>query len=100
MQVNFNADKSGVASGYLGAIYNDKTTVNEYIGCQKGSDNGIFCHAKKEDGTHVACSARSSHLAQAVSSLSGGARLIFAFSASGACTAISIGNSSEYQDKL
>jgi hypothetical protein len=100
VQVTVNADGSGIASGYLGAIYNNTATTVEYIGCQKGSDNRILCLARVEGAaTNVNCSARSAYLAQAISSLSGDARLIFTWNASGTCTGISVGHSSEYQDK-
>jgi hypothetical protein len=100
VQATVNADGSGIASGYLGAIYNDPSSTMEYIGCQKGSDDLVFCHARVEGAaTNVNCSARSSYLAQAVASISGDARVIFTWNSSGTCTGISVGHSSEYQDK-
>ena len=93
-----NADGSGIAVAYLGAVYNADGTI-EYLGCQKGANNGVFCHARTEAGVHAACSVTSSYLATAVASLSPDARVIFTWNASGACTGVSVQHSSEYQDK-
>jgi hypothetical protein len=92
-----NADGTGSASGYLGMIYNRPD--NEWIGCQKSSTNVVFCHAKNTANVVVDCWATSAFLANAVSSISSDARVLFLFNANGTCTQITVGHSSGYEDK-
>ena len=92
-----NADGTGSASGYLGMIYNRPD--NEWIGCQKSSTNLVMCHAKNTDQLIVDCWANSAFLANAVSSISADARLVFIFDAGGRCTQITVQHSSAFEDK-
>lgn len=98
VQINKNADGSGLAVAYLGAIYNGDGTT-EWMGCQKSAKDRVFCHARTEQGVQVSCSVTSSYLATALSSMSADARLIFTWDAKGVCTGVSVQHSSEYQDK-
>jgi len=95
-----NADGSGSASGYLGAIYNGPS-VRQWMGCQRNENDNVFCHAIDEAaGTRsVSCTAQSAFLAQSVSSISPDVRLLFQWNAQGVCTRIQVTHSSEYQDK-
>jgi len=93
-----NADGSGIAVAYLGAIYNGDG-VSEWFGCQKSALDRVFCHARTDGGVQVSCSVKSNYLAQSVASISPDSRVIFTWNAKGACTAISVQHSSEYQDK-
>ena len=92
-----NADGTGSASGHLGMIYNRPD--NEWIGCQKSSTNVVFCHAKNTAQVIVDCWATSAYLANAVSSISADARVVFRFDAGGKCTQIVVQHSSSYEDK-
>ena len=95
-----NADGSGSASGYLGAIYNGPS-VRQWMGCQRNENDNVFCHAIDEAaGTRsVSCTVKSAFLAQSVSSISPDVRLLFQWNAQGVCTRIQVTHSSEYQDK-
>jgi hypothetical protein len=92
-----NDDGTGSASGYLGMIYNRPD--NEWIGCQKSSTNLIMCHAKNTANQFADCWASSAFLANAISSVSPDARLVFRFDAGGKCTQITVQHSSAYEDK-
>jgi len=92
------SDGSGQATGYFGHIYNSPT-VNEFFGCQKYVDGGLYCQAKTEANVHVTCSTNSAYLGKAVSSLSPDARVTVRWNAAGVCTGITVTHSSEYQDK-
>lgn len=98
VRITQNVDGSGVAVAYLGMVYNG-SGLTEYLGCQKSGTDQVFCHARTETGTHVACFTTSSHLAQSVSSISPDARVTFRWNAGGACTQIAVQHSSEYADK-
>jgi hypothetical protein len=95
-----NADGSGSASGYLGAIYNGPST-RQWMGCQRSENDNVFCHAIGEaaGSTVVSCTVQSAFLAQSVSSISPDVRLLFQWNAQGVCTRIQVAHSSEYQDK-
>ena len=69
--INKNADGSGSASAYLGAVYNSDGTI-EYLGCQKSGKDRVFCHARTEADVRVSCSVISNYLAQSVASLVAG----------------------------
>jgi hypothetical protein len=92
-----NSDGSGSASGYLGMIYNRPD--NEWIGCQRSSTNLVICHAMNTAQVVVACSANSAFLANAVSSFSADARVVFQFDVRGTCTQITVQHSSRFEDK-
>jgi hypothetical protein len=96
--INKNADGSGLAVAYLGAIYNGDGAT-EWFGCQKSAKDRVFCHARTEGGVQVSCSVTSSYVATAVASMSPDARVIFTWNAKGTCTGVSVQHSSEYQDK-
>jgi hypothetical protein len=96
--INKNADGSGLALAYLGAVYNGDGAI-EYLGCQKSGKDRVFCHARTEADVRVSCSVVSSFLAQSVSSMSPDARLSFTWDAKGVCTGVAVQHSSEYQDK-
>lgn len=94
-----NADGSGRASAYLGAIYNGPST-RQWIGCQRSESDNVFCHAIDEAYVEVvACSVQSAFLAQSIDSISPDVRLTFYWNAQGACTRIQVSHSSEFQDK-
>lgn len=93
-----NADGSGVASAYLGMIYN-YTDNNEYFGCQKSSTNVVFCLTKSVDEVFASCMTTSAYLANAVSSISPDARVSFRWDTGGRCTNITVSHSSEFEDK-
>ena len=92
-----NADGTGSASGYLGMIYNRPDI--EFIGCQKSSTNVVICHAMNTAQVVVSCWTTSAFLANAVSSISADARVVFRFDAGARCTQIAVQHSSSYEDK-
>jgi hypothetical protein len=92
-----NADGSGLISGYLGMIYNG-TGRNEYFGCQRYDNGGMYCLAMNENKEYVNC-VGSAYLAKSLSTLSPDARLQVNFDANGYCTQVWVVHSSEYADK-
>jgi hypothetical protein len=92
-----NADGSGLVSGYLGMIYNG-TGKNEYFGCQRYHNGGMYCLAMNESKQTVNCTG-SAFLAKSLTSLSPDARLQVRFDANGNCTQVWVIHASEYQDK-
>lgn len=93
------ADGSGAATGFLGHIYNGPG-MRQWIGCQRDENDNVMCHAFDEAAVSpVACSVKSSFLAQSVSSISPDSRITFYWNAQGTCTRIQVVHSSEFQDK-
>lgn len=99
VSITHNADGSGHAYAYLGHIYNGRS-VAQWFGCQADANGNVMCHASHETGSPiVACSVKSTFLAQSVASISPDSRVVFYWDANGKCTRISVIHSSEFQDK-
>lgn len=92
-----NADGSGLISGYLGSIYNG-TGRNEYFGCQRYNNGGMYCLAMNENKDTANC-VGSEYLAKSLTTLAPDTRIQVNFDANGRCTQTWVIHSSEYPDK-
>jgi hypothetical protein len=91
------SDGSGFITGYLGMIYNG-TGKNEYFGCQRYNNGGMYCLATDENKVSANC-VGSEYLAKSLTLLSPDTRLHVNFDANGRCTQTWVIHSSEYPDK-
>jgi hypothetical protein len=90
------------AYGTLGAARNSSDAV-QFISCDvhaygDGTKN-MSCAAKNTAGTYVYCTSTVAALVETARSLAGDSFVYFQWDASGACTYLGVGHSSEYAPK-
>lgn len=90
------------AYGTLGAARNSTDAI-QFISCDvhayDDGDKRMSCTAKNTSGTNVYCTSSVAALVETARSLSSDSFVYFEWDASGACTYLGVGHSSEYAPK-